>query len=90
VNLELPGQEEDTVEPTMQAPQMHKMTFKRAACGVVWSVYTLLATMFALSLAVSGPINAVLFVLVIAFFCGWYAYRIWTFQAKRLVFLVVF
>ncbi|MBF6589731.1 MAG: hypothetical protein IVW57_04270 [Ktedonobacterales bacterium] len=73
--------------PTAVAP---KMTFKRAACGILWTLYTLLLA-FNVSRLTEGPVDSTTVVFaVLAFLCGWYAYRIWTFQARRLVFFIIF
>lgn len=63
--------------------------FKRFMYGMWWTFVTTLLVIATLMQAASGAPGQVLVGGALAFLAGRYAYRLWTWQAKHLVFLIV-
>jgi hypothetical protein len=60
-----------------------------ASYGLLWAAWTLVLTIAGFSGLFSGQILAGLFALVLAVLAGRYDYRIWTWRARRLLFLII-
>jgi hypothetical protein len=60
---------------------------QRIGYGPLWAFWTIVLVIAAFS---GHGFFATLFCLVLAFFAGRYDYRIWTWQAKRLWFFIIF
>lgn len=63
---------------------------RRAAYGILWAGWTLILGIGSIAALASGQVLAGLVGLVLAGLAGRYDYRIWTWQAKRLLFLIIF
>ena len=63
---------------------------KRFAYGLLWTGWTLLLTIAGFSLLPHGStVLSGLIAFALAIITGRYAYRIWTWQAKRLIFFII-
>ena len=62
---------------------------RRAFYGSVWTFYTLVFIIGGL-FAVGGGHPLGLVCLLLGGLCGWYAYRIWTWQARTLTLILIF
>lgn len=62
---------------------------KRAFYGLMWVIWTLVLTVAGFSLMGSGSAGTGLIALVLAVLAGWYDYKIWTYRAKWLMFLII-
>ena len=62
---------------------------KRITYGLPWAGWTALLTVAAFIGLFSGQIVGGLFALVLAALAGRYDYRIWTWQARRLLFFIL-
>jgi hypothetical protein len=63
---------------------------KRVAYGLLWAGWTLVLLIGGLAALFGGQVLAGLIGLVLAVLAGRYDYRIWTWQARRLLFLIIF
>lgn len=63
---------------------------RRILCGIWWALGTAICTISALISLFGGHFLQFLGAGAIAGLIGWYDYRIWTFKAKWLMFLIVF
>lgn len=62
---------------------------KRIGYGLLWATWTVVLAIAGFGLLFGGSIFSGLLSLVLAFFAGRYDYRIWSWQAKRLLFFIV-
>ena len=62
---------------------------KRATYGVLWAAWATLLTIAGFAALFSGQILGGLVALILAAFAGHYDYRIWTWQARRLLFFII-
>jgi len=62
---------------------------QRIGYGSLWAAWTVVLTIAGFGLLFSGSVFSGLLGLVLAFFAGRYDYRIWSWQAKRLLFFIV-
>ena len=62
---------------------------KRIGYGLLWAAWTILLMIAGFALLFGGSVLSGLLSLVLAFFAGRYDYRIWSWQAKRLLFFIV-
>ncbi len=62
---------------------------RRAGYGLLWAAWTLVLAVAGFSGLFSGQILTGLFALVLAVLAGRYDYRIWTWRARRLLFLII-
>jgi hypothetical protein len=62
---------------------------QRIGYGMLWTVYSVLLAIASFAVLGSAPVGG-LVGLVLTGICIRYAYRLWTFQARRLVFLIIF
>jgi hypothetical protein len=62
---------------------------KRISYGLLWAAWTVVLTIAGFGLLFSGSVFSGLLSFVLAFFAGRYDYRIWSWQAKRLLFFIV-
>ena len=62
---------------------------KRIGYGLLWGAWTVALTIAGFGLLFGGSVFPGLLSLVLAFFAGRYDYRIWSWQAKRLLFLII-
>ncbi len=62
---------------------------KRIGYGLLWATWTLILTIAGFSLLFGGSVFSGLLSLVLAFFAGRYDYRIWSWRARRLLFLII-
>jgi hypothetical protein len=63
---------------------------KRVAYGLLWAGWTLALLVGSLVALFGAQVVAGLIGLVLAVLAGRYDYRIWTWQARRLLFLIIF
>lgn len=70
-------------------PKLPYSETKRFGYGFLWSFYTL-CMLIATVLAANKSAGAALLCFVIALICANYAYRVWTFRARRLIFFIIF
>jgi Zn-dependent protease with chaperone function len=63
---------------------------KRAFYGITWTVWTLLLFIGGISAMTAGSVAPALLMPLLGFLTATYAWRIWTWQAKRLWFLIIF
>lgn len=62
---------------------------KRAGYGVLWAVWTVLLSIAGFAGVFGGQIFTGLLALALAALAGGYDYRIWTWQARRLLLLII-
>ena len=62
---------------------------KRAGYGILWATWTVFLSIAGFTGLFSGQILAGLVALMLAALAGGYDYRIWTWQARRLLFLLI-
>jgi len=62
---------------------------KRIGYGLLWAGWTLLLTIAGFAGLFGGHLLSGLFALVLAALAGRYDYRIWTWQARRLLFFII-
>jgi hypothetical protein len=76
--------------PATAAPQAFPYSpGKRAGYGLLWAVWTAVLAIAGFSALFGGQVLIGLFALVLAVLAGRYDYRIWTWRARRLLFLIV-
>lgn len=63
---------------------------RRVLCGIWWALGTAICAISALISLFGGHFLQFLGAGAIAGLIGWYDYRIWTFKAKWLMFLIIF
>ena len=63
---------------------------RRVLCGIWWALGTAICAISALISLFGGHFPQFLGAGAIAGLIGWYDYRIWTFKAKWLMFLIIF
>ncbi|MFF1607655.1 hypothetical protein ACFVYA_07730 [Amycolatopsis sp. NPDC058278] len=63
---------------------------KRAFYGLTWTLWTIALVAGAFAMFNSDMVGQGLIALVLSGVTGSYAYRIWTWQARRLIFFIVF
>lgn len=63
---------------------------KRILYGLLWTFWTTILTIGGFSLLSSGLVLYGLIALALAVLTGRYAWRIWTWQARTLIFFIVF
>lgn len=78
-----------TPAPASAVTARPRMTVRRVTCGVLWAVYTAILVIGGLATLFGGNATGLLMLLLGAL-TGWYDYRIWTFKAKRLTYLIIF
>jgi len=62
---------------------------KRIGYGLLWAAWTVALAIAGFGLLFGGSVFSGLLSLVLAIFAGRYDYRIWSWQAKRLLFLII-
>ncbi len=62
---------------------------KRIGYGLLWGAWTLVLTIAGFAMLFGDSVFSGLLSLVLALFAGHYDYRIWSWQAKRLIFFVI-
>ena len=62
---------------------------KRIGYGLLWAGWTVALTITGFGLLFAGSIFSGLLSLTLAFSAGRYDYRIWSWQAKRLIFFII-
>ncbi len=62
---------------------------RRVGYGLLWAAWTLALTIAGFAGLFGGHILSGLFALVLAVIAGRYDYRIWTWRARRLLFLII-
>jgi hypothetical protein len=63
---------------------------RRAGYGLLWTAWTIVLTIAGFALLGHGSVVSGLLGLALAALALRYAWRIWTWQAKRLIFFIVF
>ena len=63
---------------------------RRIAYGSLWVFWTVMLVVVGFSLLSNGSALYGLIALALAVLTGRYAWRIWTWQARRLIFLIIF
>lgn len=82
----LPG---DPQIPGLPAPVLPYSHSKRVLYGALWAAWTAVLAIGGFAALFGGQVLAGLVALVLAVVAGRYDYRIWTWQARRLLFLIV-
>jgi hypothetical protein len=67
-----------------------RYTTRRLLCGIWWALGTAICGISALISLFGGHFLQFLGAAAITALIGWYDYRIWTFKAKWLTFLIIF
>jgi hypothetical protein len=67
----------------------YKMTTWRMVCGLCWALWTTLFAVGAIAAVASGNVFGFLVGAVLAGLAGWYDYRIWSCQARRLTLFII-
>lgn len=67
-----------------------RYTTRRLLCGIWWALGTAICGISAIVSLFAGHFLQFLGAAAIAGLIGWYDYRIWTFKAKWLMFLIIF
>lgn len=62
---------------------------KRAGYGLLWAAWTAILTIAGFTALFSSQILGGLFALALAVVAGRYDYKIWTWRARRLLFLLI-
>jgi hypothetical protein len=75
--------------PNGAVPRLPYSHGKRAGYGLLWAAWTAVLTIGGFAELFGGQIPGGLFALVLAALAGRYDYRIWTWRARRLLFLIV-
>lgn len=75
--------------PGLTAPRQPYSHGRRAAYGVLWAGWTAVLLIAGFSGLFGGQILGGLLALVLAGLAGRYDYRIWTWQARRLLFFII-
>ena len=75
--------------PNGAAPRLPYGHGKRAGYGLLWAAWTAVLTIGGFAELFGGQILGGLFALVLTALAGRYDYRIWTWRARRLLFLIV-
>jgi len=75
--------------PDGAAPRLPYSHGRRAGYGLLWAAWTAVLTIGGFAELFGGQILGGLFALVLAALAGRYDYRIWTWRARRLLFLIV-
>lgn len=83
-----------TVPLTQQAPgaagrRTPYSPAKRACYGLLWAAWTAVLVIGGFTALFSGQILAGLLGIALGLLAGRYDYRIWTYQARRLLFLII-
>jgi hypothetical protein len=85
-----PGKNAQAGWDTGQTLLRPRYSVRRVLCGVWWALGTLLCGISALVSLFGGHFLQFLGAAAIAGLVGWYDYRVWTFKAKWLMFLIIF
>jgi hypothetical protein len=86
----VPGQNMRAGSGTGLASPRPRYSVRRVLCGVWWALGTLLFAISALVSLFGGHFLQFIGATAIAGLVGWYDYRVWTFKAKWLMFLIIF
>jgi hypothetical protein len=88
---------EDAIQPASAGPAPGPMAArppysnnKRVGYGLLWAGWTTILVIAGLSGLFGGQILAGLVALALGALAGRYAYRIWTWRARRLLFFIIF
>jgi len=71
------------------APSLPYSHGKRTVYGLLWAAWTAVLTIAGFAGLFGGQVVGGLFALVLAALAGRYDYRIWTWRARRLLFLII-
>ena|SRR5258708_7518305 len=85
-----PGRNAKEERDTGQTLLRPRYSVRRVLCGVWWALGTLLCGISALVSLFGGHFLQFLGAAALAGLMGWYDYRVWTFKAKWLMFLIIF
>jgi hypothetical protein len=86
-----PSAQAAAVGPAPQAPvTTPRYSVRRVACGIWWAIGTLVCAISVVTDLAAGKFLPALLVIGLTALLGWYDYRIWTFRAKWLMFLIIF
>ena len=78
-------------QPRLAVPARRRYgPIRRAVYGGLWSFYTFVIVLAVINGFAHSEWGQSLLALVLAFFTGWYAYRIWTWRARVLWVLLFF
>jgi hypothetical protein len=77
------------VRQTRQGPLPYSQG-KRACYGIMWAFWTVVLAVIGISAVAAGSFGRGLLALVLGFAAAAYDWRIWTWQAKHLWFLIIF
>jgi hypothetical protein len=75
--------------PNGTVPRLPYSHGKRAGYGLLWAAWTAVLTIGGFAELFGGQILGGLFAVALAALAGRYDYRIWTWRARRLLFLIV-
>lgn len=81
-----------SINPTNAAPIAGRPRYsvRRVICGIYWAIGTVICVVSAFINLFGGKFLAFLAAAAIGALVGWYDYRIWSFRAKWLMFLIIF
>jgi hypothetical protein len=79
------GQQPATIPPTTPYSQG-----KRAFYGLTWTFWTIALVAGAFTMFNAEMVGQGLLALALSAATAYYAYRIWTWQARRLIFFIIF
>jgi hypothetical protein len=85
-----PGKNAKEERDTGQTLLRPHYSVRRVLCGAWWALGTLLFGISALISLFGGHFLQFLGAAALAGLVGWYDYRVWTFKAKWLMFLIIF
>lgn len=77
-------------QPTANTSRTPYSQGKRAFYGLTWTFWTVALIIGAFTMFKTDMVGQGLLALALSGATGYYAYRIWTWQARRLVFFIVF
>jgi hypothetical protein len=77
-------------QPARTRPATPYSQGKRAFYGLTWTFWTIVLIVAAFTMFNTDMVGQGLLALALSGATGYYAYRIWTWQARRLVFFIFF
>ncbi|EOD65364.1 hypothetical protein [Amycolatopsis vancoresmycina] len=77
-------------QPVPTRPATPYSQGKRAFYGLTWTFWTIALIAAAFTMFTTDLVGQGLLALAVSGATGYYAYRIWTWQARRLIFFIIF
>jgi hypothetical protein len=82
-----PVQGDGSVTPQQLASR--RMSRARIVCGVLWGLIAAVIGVGGVAELTIGNVGGAVVCLVVGVGSGWYDYRVWTFKARRLLFIIM-